>query len=187
MQAAPVTAPGRRTRAALLDAGMDVANKHGLAGLSVNLVVAEAGVAKGTFYVHFPDRQAFIDSLHERFHRRVDSVVAEATTGMAPGAETIATAAEGYLNMCLANHAVKALALEARAEGSMSAAIARRHDRFASAAIPSFKAMGWPDPSAAAQLVAAMTSEIAIREFDARRRLPASRRTLRRFLGVDPE
>ena len=60
----------------------------------------------------------------------------------------------------------------------------RRVDRFAAAAIPSFKAMGWPDAPAAAQLVAAMTAEIAIRELEAGRRLPASRRALRRFVGA---
>jgi len=45
------TPAGQRTREALLDAGTAVAGRYGLAGLSVNRVVAEAGVAKGTFYV----------------------------------------------------------------------------------------------------------------------------------------
>ena len=41
-----------QTREALLDAGAALAEEHGLAGVSVNMVVAPAGVAKGTFYVH---------------------------------------------------------------------------------------------------------------------------------------
>jgi TetR/AcrR family transcriptional regulator, transcriptional repressor for nem operon len=45
--------------------------------------------------------------------------------------------------------------------------------------------MGWPDSAAASHLLAAMTAEIAIRELDAGRRLPAARRSLRRFLGAD--
>jgi hypothetical protein len=44
--------------------------------------------------------------------------------------------------------------------------------------------MGWPDAPAASRLLAAMTAEIAIRDLDARRRLPAARRALRRFLGA---
>jgi hypothetical protein len=44
--------------------------------------------------------------------------------------------------------------------------------------------MGWPDAAAAAQLLSAMTAEIAVRELDAGRRLPASRRALQRFLGA---
>jgi AcrR family transcriptional regulator len=172
------------TREALLDAGVAVADAHGLAGLSVNRVVTEAGVAKGTFYVHFEDRAAFIDALHERFHAQVDEAVGAATAGLAPGVEQIVRGSEAYLDVCLANRAVKALALEARSDPALAASMAARHDRFVLAAVPSLKAMKWPDARAAAQLVAAMTAEIALRELDAGRRLPASRRALRRFLGA---
>jgi AcrR family transcriptional regulator len=167
--AAPVEHP---TSQALLDAGVDVAERHGLAGLSVNRVVAEAGVAKGTFYVHFADRGAFVDALHERFHSRVEAAVAAATAGMPAGGERIVSGVESYLDVCLRDRAVKALALEARSDPSLSEAI------------PNFKAMGWRDAAAASQLLAAMTAEIAIRELDAGRRLPASRRALHHFLGV---
>ncbi len=173
-----------RTREALLDAGTVVAEKYGLAGLSVNRVVREAGVAKGTFYVHFPDRDAFIDALHERFHARAQQSVAAAIEGIPDGAERLVRATECYLDVCLANRGVKALALEARSDPSLKKSMAARHDRFVAASVPSFKAMGWPDSTAASQLLAAMTNEIAIRELDAGRRLPASRRALRRFLGV---
>jgi TetR/AcrR family transcriptional regulator, transcriptional repressor for nem operon len=178
------TAPTHRTHEALLDAGVTVAEEHGLAGLSVNRVVAQAGLAKGTFYVHFSDRDAFIDALHERFHERVKEAVAAATDGVPPGAERIMCGAEAYLDVCLADRAVKALALEARSDPSLMASMATRHDRFAATSVPSFRAMGWPDANAAAQLLAAMTAEIAIRELDAGRRLPGARRALRRFVGA---
>ncbi len=175
-----------RTRELLLDAGVAVAEQDGLAGLSVNRVVAEAGVAKGTFYVHFSHREAFVDALHARFHDRVQAAVAQATASVPPGAERIQRGAEAYLDACLTDRAIKALALEARSESALTASMSARHERFAASAIPSFKAMGWPDAAAAAQLLAAMTSEIAIRELEAGRRLPAARRSLRRFLGIDP-
>jgi TetR/AcrR family transcriptional repressor of nem operon len=171
------------TRARLLDAGVAVAAREGLAGLSVNLVVAEADVAKGTFYVHFADREAFVDALHAAFHERVAEAVASATTGARPGAERLLRGAEAYLDVCLAEPAIKALALEARTDTALTASMSARHERAAARAVPSFRAMGWPDARAAAQLLAAMTSEIAVRELDAGRRLPASRRALRRFLG----
>jgi TetR/AcrR family transcriptional regulator, transcriptional repressor for nem operon len=175
---------GHRTREMLLDAGVAVAEEHGLGGLSVNRVVARAGVAKGTFYVHFADRAAFVDALHARFHARVQHAVAGAIADVPAGAERIVRGADAYLDVCLQDRAVKALALEARSDPELTASMSARHDRFASAAVPSFKAMGWPDAPAAAQLLAAMTSEIAIRELDAGRRLPAARRALRRFLGT---
>jgi AcrR family transcriptional regulator len=180
---APAALPGHRTREVLLDAGVAVAEEHGLGGLSVNRVVEQAGVAKGTFYVHFSDRAGFVDALHERFHRRVQDAVAAATDQVPPGAERILRGAEAYLDVCLADRAVKALALEARSDPALRESMADRHERFATQAIPSFKAMGWPDAKAAAQLTAAMTAEIALRELDAGRRLPGPRRSLRRFLA----
>jgi len=170
------------TRERLLDAGVSVAERYGLTGLSVNRVVAQAGVAKGTFYVHFAERTAFVDALHARFHARVIEAVTDATGGLPAGAERIVRGAEAYLDVCLEDRAVKALTLEARSDPSLTVSMAARHERFASAAVPSFKAMGWPDAPTAARLLAAMTSEIAIRELEAGRRLPAARRTLRRFL-----
>ncbi len=185
MPSEAATAVGQRTREALLDAGVAVAEEHGLAGLSVNRVVAVAGVAKGTFYVHFADRDEFVDALHARFHAGVEAAVAAAIEGVPPGAEYLDRATEAYLDVCLSDRAVKALALEARSDPGLSERMAKRHDRFVAGAVPSFKAIGWPDPTAAAQLLAAMTAEIAIRELDAGRRLPAQRRALRRFLGAD--
>ena len=184
MPAQATTVAGARTREALLDAGVTVAESAGLAGLSVNRVVAEAGVAKGTFYVHFDDRQAFVDSLHARFHGRVLEAVAAATDGVPPGAERLILGVEAYLDTCLSDRAVKALALEARSDPALATSMSKRHERFAASAVPSFRAIGWPDAVAASQLLAAMTSEIAIRELEAGRRLPAARRSLRRYLGA---
>jgi AcrR family transcriptional regulator len=172
-----------RTRGMLLDAGVAVAEQEGLAGLSVNRVVAHAGVAKGTFYVHFADREAFVDALHARFHERVEAAVARATAETEPSAKQIWRGAEAYLDVCLSDRAIKALALEARTDGALTDSMAARIDRFAASAVPSFRAMGWPDAKAAAQLFAAMTSELEVRELEAGRRLPPSRRALRRFLG----
>lgn len=177
------TAAGSRTRESLLDAGVAVAERHGLTGLSVNQVVAEAGVAKGTFYVHFDDRNAFIDSIHERFYSHVLEAVTEATAGLRPGAEWLVVGVEAYLDSCLSERGVKALALEARSDPALAASMAARYDRVAAITVPSFEAMDWPDPTAASHLLAAMTAEIAIRELDAGRRLPAARRSLQRFLA----
>src|SRR5450755_427130 len=132
-----------QTREALLDAGAALAEEHGLAGLSVNHVVARAGVAKGTFYVHFAERSAFVDALHARFHARVLDAVAGATEGLGEGAERILAGAGAYLDICLKDRAVKALAVEARSDPALTASMSERHEQAAAAAVPSFKAMGW--------------------------------------------
>jgi TetR/AcrR family transcriptional regulator, transcriptional repressor for nem operon len=183
--AAGVQMPGAlQTREALLNAGAALAEQHGLAGVSVNMVVARAGVAKGTFYVHFKDRAAFVDAMHERFHARVQAAVDEAVAGLAPGAQRIFRSAEAYLDVSLENRGVKALSLEARSDPTMQDSMAARRERLAAAGVADLRAMGWDDAEAAAQLLAAMTREISVLEFDAGCPLPASRRVLKRFLGI---
>jgi TetR/AcrR family transcriptional repressor of nem operon len=173
-----------QTREALLDAGAALAEEHGLAGVSVNMVVARAGVAKGTFYVHFKDRAAFVDAMHERFHDRVGAVIDEAIAGLPPGAERLYRGSAAYLDVSLANRGVKALSLEARSDPSVQGSMEARRQRLATAGVPDLEAMGWDDAEAAAQLLGAMTREISVLEFDAGHRLPAQRRALRRFLGL---
>jgi hypothetical protein len=58
-----------RTRPAMRSArssetGLVLAEDLGLDGLSVNAVVAAAGVSKGTFFHHFPDRVSYLLALH---------------------------------------------------------------------------------------------------------------------------
>jgi AcrR family transcriptional regulator len=173
-----------QTREALLDAGAALAEEHGLAGVSVNMVVARAGVAKGTFYVHFKDRAAFVDAMHARFHDRAQAAVDETVAGLPLGAERIFRACEAYLDVSLANRGVKALSLEARSDPTLQDSMADRRERLAAAGVADLKAMGWAEAEAAAQLLAAMTREISALEFDAGHRLPASRRALKRFLGI---
>jgi AcrR family transcriptional regulator len=173
-----------QTREALLDAGAALAEEHGLAGVSVNMVVARAGVAKGTFYVHFKDRAAFVDAMHARFHARVEAAAGEVIAGLPPGAERLFRGLEVYLDVSLANRGVKALSLEARSDPSVQGSMAARRERLEAAGVADLEAMGWDDAEAAAQLLAAMTREISALEFDAGHRLPASRRALKRFLGI---
>ena len=59
------------TREHLVDAGLRLAEDTGLAGMSVNLIVEKAGVAKGTFFHHFTDRAGFLVAVHREFHDRL--------------------------------------------------------------------------------------------------------------------
>jgi TetR/AcrR family transcriptional regulator, transcriptional repressor for nem operon len=175
----PVTPKGRRTRERLLDAGAAVAEQRGLASLSVAAVAERAGVAKGTFYVHFTDRNAFIDAMHRRFYARVSNAVAHAVTGLAPGSELLMRAIDAYLDVCLENRAVKALVLETRAQGELTTTMEQREEQFATLAQPSLAAMGMTPPDISARLFVAMTSEAALIELEAGRRVRGARDTIR--------
>src|ERR1700761_975021 len=129
-----------QTREALLDAGAALAEEHGLAGVSVNMVVARAGVAKGTFYVHFKDRAAFVDAMHARFHARVEAVIAEATAGLPPGAERLFRGFEAYLDVSLANRGVKALSLETRSDPVVQGSMEARRERLVAAGVADVEA-----------------------------------------------
>ncbi len=56
------------TRQALIEAGFALASTESLNHITVDAIVKQAGVAKGTFYVHFADRAAFLLALHVHFH-----------------------------------------------------------------------------------------------------------------------
>jgi AcrR family transcriptional regulator len=183
MATSPTVTQGQRTREALLDAGVHVAEAHGLAGLSVNRVVARAGVAKGTFYVHFADRDAFVDAMHQRFHDEVRVRVMAAVAGLPPGPELMRSATATYLDLSLANRAVKALVVEAYADPDLSAPMAERRAGFGALAEPSLKALGWRSPAVAARLYQAMVAEASLMELEAGRRLPAVRRALAEWLA----
>jgi AcrR family transcriptional regulator len=50
-------------RAAILDAALDLFSKHGFAAARLDDVANKAGVAKGTLYLYFPDKEALFEEL----------------------------------------------------------------------------------------------------------------------------
>jgi TetR/AcrR family transcriptional regulator, transcriptional repressor for nem operon len=171
-----------KTRAALVDAGLRLAERTGLSGLSVNLIVAEAGVAKGTFFHHFGDRASYLLALHREFHDRLTAGIRAVIDGMAPGRQRLLAGANAYLDGCLRDRGVRALLLEARAEPAVRKEIGRRNIVTAELCQPDFEALGRRHPHESAQLWVGMTVEAALIEHQAKTRLPRIRATLEEFL-----
>jgi TetR/AcrR family transcriptional repressor of nem operon len=180
----PVTPKGRRTRESLLEAGEIVAERDGLAGLSVAVVADRAGVAKGTFYLYFEDRESFIDALHQRFYAQVTEAVSRAVAGLPAGREQLLAAAEAYLDVCLRNRAVKALVFETRAQSALTTTMEDREALFARLAEPSMRAIGITPAQISARLVVALISEAALIEMEAGRRVAGARRLIGKLLGA---
>jgi AcrR family transcriptional regulator len=170
------------TREALQEAGLRVADRFGLAGMSVNRVVAEAGLAKGTFYVHFPDRGAFLGAIHVRFHERILVAVHAAIDDMPAGLDRLRAGLTAYLDACLRAPATKAFLLEARNDEAVADQVALRNDAFAKLGAPDLRAMGWRHPTVAARMVVAMAAETALVELAHGRRQPTARTVLRQML-----
>ncbi len=154
------------TRQALLDAGLSLSMKESLSHITVDAIVRSAGVAKGTFYVHFADRASFLVALHARFHERLRDNVLQAIAQLPPGATRLRKGMETYLDGCLNERGVKALLLDARSEAPITAEVQRRNAEFAELGEPDFTALGWPDPATAARLFVALGAEAALIELE---------------------
>jgi AcrR family transcriptional regulator len=172
-----------RTRESLIDAGLRLAERTGLAALSVNLIVGEAGVAKGTFFHHFGDRASYLLALHREFHERLATQIQAAIDGMPPGRRRLAAVANTYLDGCLRDRGVRALLLEARAEPAVTDEIARRNKAGAQLFRPDFAALKRPHPYESAQLWVGMLAEAALIEYQAAKALPALREAVEQFLN----
>ena len=172
-----------KTREALIDAGLRLAERTGLTGLSVNLIVEDAGVAKGTFFHHFGDRASYLLALHREFHERLATQIQAAIVGMPPGRDRLITVANTYLDGCLRDRGVRALLLEARAEPAVTGEITRRNDASAELCRSDFASLPSPHPYESAQLWVGMVAEAALIEHQAAKALPALREAVQQFLS----
>jgi TetR/AcrR family transcriptional repressor of nem operon len=170
------------TRESLIATGLRLAERTGLAGLSINLLVDEAGVSKGTFFHHFGDRASYLLALHGGFHDRLLEEMLAAIDGLPPGAGRLLTAADTYLKACLRDRGVRALLLEARAEAPIADAVRARNAQSAELCAADFEAMRWRHPLESAQLWVGMVAEAALIELDAGGPKHATRAALKQFL-----
>ena len=172
----------RQTRDSLIRTGLAIAERVGLIGMSVNRIVEEAGVAKGTFFHHFPDRSAFLVALHREFHERLLAEVSASVDGLAPGTDRLIRAANAYLDGCLRDRGVHAMLCEIRVAPQIAQAIAECSQQIAEVYSADFAAMGWADPLDSARLWNGLCAEAALLELDLVRRRPPLRAVLDQYL-----
>lgn len=154
------------TRQALIEAGFILASSESLNRITVDAIVKQAGVAKGTFYVHFADRAAFLIALHVQFHDQLRDSIQQAIADLPPGARRLRKGIETYLNECLKERAVKALLLEARSEAPIVKAAQERNKEFARLGSDDFAALGWSDAPSSAYLFVVLVAEVALVEIE---------------------
>jgi TetR/AcrR family transcriptional regulator, transcriptional repressor for nem operon len=171
-----------RTREILIETGLRLADRTSLAELSINLLVEEAGVAKGTFFHHFGDRSAYLLALHREFHSRIFAEIFHVIDGIEPGAGRVLAASRTYLDACLRDRGVRALLLEARAERKIAEEIRSRNNGTAEYFKTDFQAMNVPHPYESALLWIGLVVEAALIELDAGGRQPALRAAIAGFL-----
>lgn len=162
---------GPATRQALLDSGLQILDKEGLSGLSIENITRQAGVAKGTFYVHFEDRSSFLLGMHRDFHDRLRAKIFPAIGEAKPGRGRLLIGVRAYLDGCLQERATKALLFEARSIPEMRAAVERTNGEFAKLVATDFRSLLPRKPpaltKACAALFVAMCAEVALAELQA--------------------
>ena len=174
--------PGRN---ALLDAGQRLLSTADLARISVNAIVAEAGMAKGSFYQHWPSRADYVRALHDRFHDQLGESIAAAMADLPPGPDRLEAGMSAYLDGCLAEPATKALLVQSRTEAGLSDLVAARNESAAALMLPDLVALGWMPPEPIAALLVAAIAEIALVELAAGKRDNKLRRGLLRLATKD--
>jgi AcrR family transcriptional regulator len=153
--------PGRN---ALLEAGQRLLGTADLARISVNAIVAEAGMAKGSFYQHWPSRAEYVRALHTRFHDQLEESIVAAMADLRPGRDRLEAGMNAYLDGCLADPATKALLVQSRTEAGLSDLVAARNESSAALVLPDLIALGWAPPEPIAALLVAAVAEIALVE-----------------------
>lgn len=79
-----------RTRAALIAAGLDLLVERPIDAIPIDDFVTRAGVAKGSFFNHFADKQDFAVAVAAEVRIEVEAKVANANAGIADPVERIA-------------------------------------------------------------------------------------------------
>jgi AcrR family transcriptional regulator len=90
------TERGARTRARLLEAAEKVFTELGYHDASIVKIAEAAGVANGTFYLHFTGKQEIFDELVDDLNRRVRQAMAESATRGRTRAESERLGFEGF-------------------------------------------------------------------------------------------
>ncbi|MFD8246817.1 TetR/AcrR family transcriptional regulator [Nocardia sp. NPDC059691] len=170
--------PGRK---ALLHAGRTLLGEADLAKLSVNAIVAQANMAKGSFYQHWSSRGDYIRALHHAFHEDLFAQVLDTVSGTPPGIERLTAGMHAYLDGCLAQPATKALLIQARSEAGLGEQVAARNRQAALVITDDLAAAGWADPEPVALLIVAAIADIALAELTASRTRPDLRAALVRL------
>lgn len=91
-------------RQQILDAARDVFSKRGYAQTTVDDIVAQAGVARGTFYLYFDDKRAAFAELVDRFAAQLATKIERITTDdpERPVADQVRQNIRAIIGVCLA-------------------------------------------------------------------------------------
>jgi AcrR family transcriptional regulator len=92
-----------RTRRALLKAAVGVIAARGVESASIQEIAAMAGVANGTFYLHFRDKAAVVEGVASWISLSLCERIAASQAGIKDGAERMAIGNRRYVLLAIEN------------------------------------------------------------------------------------
>ncbi len=94
-------------RREILDAARDVFARKGYNPATIDDIVAQAGVARGTFYLYFDDKRAVFSELIDRFAAQITAAIQRIVTddSSRPVADQVRANIRAILGICLAERA----------------------------------------------------------------------------------
>ncbi len=97
----PLPPKRERTRRLLIDAAIRVFAEKGVANASIQEIAIVAGVANGTFYNHFPTREAVIEAVAIAVARGLSERIDESYGHITDAAERMAIGNRRYIGLAL--------------------------------------------------------------------------------------
>ncbi|MGF1456359.1 MAG: TetR/AcrR family transcriptional regulator [Alphaproteobacteria bacterium] len=110
----PKTRRGRVTRTRLLDAAAIEFGQCGFRDASINAITSRAGVAMGTFYVHFPSKEAVFRAVVEHMGRVTRAYIAERVDDAPDRLTAEEQGIQAYLDFVRAHPGIYRIVMEAQ-------------------------------------------------------------------------
>jgi AcrR family transcriptional regulator len=116
----PAARSRQATRGRLLASGVQLFAKRGLNGVTTHDIAREAGVASGTFYLHFPDKSSLFHEIAVDTEERLRHHIEEATADARDLRGAVRAQAEALVSFAAENRDLMRIlfSADAGAEGS---------------------------------------------------------------------
>jgi TetR/AcrR family transcriptional regulator, transcriptional repressor for nem operon len=170
-------------RRRLVDAGdrllLSGTPTHALTAKRLSL---QAGVELDEVNACYPDFKDYLTDLFTFLLDEVRDITVEATASQRPGIERMWRGIEVFLDARQDRPAIHELSRLLQGYAPAAKLSRSRNQGFVRIFAIEFASAGWPDAQASGHLITALVSETVQAEYEARRRLPEYRATLRSFL-----
>ncbi|MBV1886142.1 MAG: TetR/AcrR family transcriptional regulator [Parvibaculaceae bacterium] len=90
-----------RTRAALLDSALGLVAKQGMETVKISEITKHAGLANGTFYNYFSDREEIIWEVSFGIAKEISRQIDDEMSGIEDGVERVLTATTAFIEIAV--------------------------------------------------------------------------------------